>query len=501
LNLEHILPIPAYVASLAAAEGLAGGSVLRGLPAGANAIEYRMDLAGAPVGIEHLLALDSRCSILTYRTSREGGRFAGSGDAYRKKIEQAYAAGATVDVEIRSGLLADASFCPDRKRVIASAHPAAGLPPVTAREAACVEARAVKLVWPAGSLGESLAVASQQAGADARVAIVPMGRASAPGRILSSRFGAALTYGSAGVATAEGQLRLAEMLEVYRVADRHPVERLFGIIGREAASTLSPVIHNALFARYGLPWLYLPLPIDDFEAEWPALGAFEPAFAGLSVTIPWKGAAAAVARPSEEVKATGVANTLLRQTAFENQKSAIGTWDAFNTDVDGVFAPLADFGGGNGRAAVVVGAGGAGRAAALAALRLGYEVTLASRRPERAQEAAAALGIRTAPVRELPGIVADLWIHATPLGGSGDDPLPLPQEAFTSRPIVLDCVYRRDAQGALEQTRLVREARSAGCRVIDGATMLAHQAVRQAALFEVPEATPEEILGMLGRRP
>jgi 3-dehydroquinate dehydratase / shikimate dehydrogenase len=496
LILEHVVPIPAYVASLAAGDPLRVEAALRSLPAGANAVEFRMDLADA-VPDSSLLRLGSLCTILTYRTRREGGRLAASRDDYRRAVERAYAAGATVDVEIRSGLLSDPGFCPDRTRVIASAHPAPGLAPVREDEALAVAARAVKLVVSGGSLGESLAAAARQRHAAPRLAVIPMGVAAAPGRILSSRFGAPLTYGSLERATGQGQLPLADMLSIYGVADRRPIERLFGIVARDPASTLSPMAQNALWTRRGLPGLYLPLPVDDFSADWSALDAFEPAFQGVSVTIPWKAAAAGVGVPSEEVRAIGVANTLVRNGAA---RRGARNWKAFNTDVEGVFQPLADFGGGNGRAAVVVGSGGAARAAGLAAARLGYEVTFSSRQPDHARKAAAALGASSVPLSMLPTLVADLWIHATPLGRSDEDPLPIPPEALACRPIVFDCVYRRGPGGAGEETRLVRRARDAGCRVIDGLTMFAHQAARQAALFGIADATAEEILEVLGKR-
>jgi shikimate 5-dehydrogenase len=202
------------------------------------------------------------------------------------------------------------------------------------------------------------------------------------------------------------------------------------------------------------------------------------------VTRPWKLAAMRAGAPSEDVRAAGAANTLVR---------ARGGWRAENTDVDGVFDPLADHDTGEGRTALVLGAGGAARAAAVAARRLGYEVALSARRDEEADRVAAQLGVDSLAWDDVGASEADLYVNATPAGLGEADPPAVPAGALAGKPLVFDCVYRRDGG----ETATIRAARAAGCATVDGLAMLAAQAVRQAHLFGVTDATPEEVRDIL----
>ena len=488
---EKILQLPAYVASLAPAD-LADARRLASLvPAGATAIEYRVDLAAEPLPAEALVALDRRPAIVTVRTVREGGRFAGSREEYRKRVASAYEAGATVDVEFSSGLLAEAGELPDRRRVVASLHCPFSMPENWSSILPAMRAtgaRAVKLVAGAADVPASLSIAAVQRGQDGSgVTVFPMGPASAPGRVLSALFGGSLVYGSVGSIerrTAPGQLTLEDLLSVYRVQSPRKIEALYGIVGSDVSESLSPYLHNALFRSRGLPHLYLPLPVADFDRARPQELAFDPPFRGFSVTRPWKLRAAETAVPSEDVRATRAANTLLL---------ARGRWRAENTDVDGIFDPLADHDTGEGRSAVVLGAGGASRAAVVAAKKIGYEVLVASRRNEQADALAAELGADSLAWEDVAKSEADLYVNATPIGSSDEDPPALPASVLESRPLVFDCVYRRDGRA----TPTIRAARAAGCPVVEGIRMFAGQAVRQARLFGVADATQEEVTTLL----
>lgn len=476
------------MASLAPADLEDARRLVSLVPAGATAIEYRADLATEPLPVEALLALDRRPSIVTVRTVREGGGFVGSREEYRSRVNAAYEAGATVDVEFSSGLLSEAGELSDRRRVVVSLHCPFSLPEDWASILPAMRAtgaRAVKLVAGAADLPASLAIAAIQRGQDGTGASVfPMGPASAPGRVLSALFGGSLIYGSVDRRTAPGQLTLEDLLSVYRVQSLRKIEALFGIVGSDVSESLSPYLHNALFRSRGLAFLYLPLPVTDFDRVRPQELTFDPPFRGFSVTRPWKLRAAEAAIPSEDVRATRAANTLL---------FARGRWRAENTDVDGIFDPLADHDTGEGRSAVVLGAGGAARAAVVAAKKIGYEVLVASRRDDRADALATELSVDSLAWEDVAKSEADLYVNATPIGSSEEDPPALPARVLEHRPLVFDCVYRRDGHA----TPTIRAARAAGCPVVEGIQMFAAQAVRQARLFGVAAATQEEVAGLL----
>ena len=458
------------------------------VPPEATAIEYRVDLATETLPAAAVCALDRRPSIVTCRTVREGGDFDGSPEEYRRIAADAYEAGAAVDVEFSSGLLSEKGNFPDRSRVIASFHSPFSLPADWEGLLAGMRAtgaRAAKLVAGAADLPASLAVAAIQKRCDGNgVSVFPMGPASAAGRVLSALFGAALVYGSVEGQTAAGQLALADLICVYRVRSRRRIESLFGIVGADVSESLSPYLHNALFASRDLPSLYLPLPVADFDRVKPQELSFDPPFRGFSVTRPWKRRAAATAVPSEDTRATGAANTLVW---------ARGRWRAENTDVDGIFDPLADHDTGEGRSAVILGAGGAARAAVVAARKLGYEVMIAARRDEEADALARELAVDSLAWEDVGGSEADLYVNATPVGARDEDGPALDAGVLSHRPLVFDCVYRRDGR----PTPTIAAARAAGCPTVEGIRMFAAQAVRQARLFGVADAAAEEVARLL----
>jgi shikimate dehydrogenase/3-dehydroquinate dehydratase type I len=486
--MDRVLPIPVYIASLAPKDAEDAGRLAALIPPAANAVEFRMDLAERPIPLAALLALDPRPMIVTWRSLAEGGDFSGSAEEYRRLLDEAYAAGATVDVEHARGLLADPRRFPQRERVLVSHHSPFGLPADWEGKVSAMRqagARAVKLVAGVADIAGSLRLADLQRNQrDSSVAIFPMGPTSAPGRVLSALFGASLVYGPVERETAAGQVAIGDLLGIYDVHRRRAIESLFGVIAGSTARSLSPYLYNAIFRARDLPYLYLPLQVSDFDREKPHEILFDPPFRGFAVTQPWKLAAARAGKPSDDVRLIGASNTLVRDR---------GGWRAENTDVDGVFDPLADHGTGEGRSAVVVGAGGAARAAVVAARRLGYEVAVTARRDAEADRLAEALRVDSLAWSDLAASEADLYVNATPVGWRDDDPPAIPSNLFEGRPLVFDCVYRRDGR----ETSTIRAARAAKCPTVAGLQMFATQAVRQAQLFGVDDVTVDEVTSIL----
>jgi shikimate dehydrogenase len=110
----------------------------------------------------------------------------------------------------------------------------------------------------------------------------------------------------------------------------------------------------------------------------------------------------------------------------------------------------------------------------------------------KAAALSAEFGVSSADAKDLPGMRADVWVNATPLGSADDDPLPFPVSVLGPEIGIVDFVYRREGE-----TTLVRTARARGASIADGLELLARQAVGQAVLFGVADATLEEIDAIL----
>ena len=251
-------------------------------------------------------------------------------------------------------------------------------------------------------------------------------------------------------------------------ADRVP---LAAVIGRPVSHSRSPALFAHWLSTLGLRGHYVPIEVApdrlaDALRALPGLG-----FVGVNVTVPLKEAALRLAdRASDRAAAIGAANTLtFREDGIH----------ADNTDGHGFLANLRagapDWDVGRGPA-VVLGAGGAARAA-LAALREAGapEIRLLNRTRARAEALAAAVG---------PSVVVQEWgeagaalegaatvVNATSLGMVGQPPLDVALDALAPAAVVTDLVY------APLETPLLAAARARGCVAVDGLGMLIHQAV------------------------
>jgi shikimate dehydrogenase len=213
----------------------------------------------------------------------------------------------------------------------------------------------------------------------------------------------------------------------------------------------------AAFAELGLDWRYLKLPVPPERFVETARALPASGYRGANVTIPHKLAAHALAdERTPAAAAIGAANTL----TFEH-----GRVLADNTDAGGLSDALGE--GVHGRTALVLGAGGAGRAAVWALRDAGAEVAVWNRTPERARELAAEMGVAHA---ERPGLPADVLVNATSLGLHGED-LPAELEPAPAA-VVLDLVYGD------EPTALCRWAEAGGARVVEGLEVLVRQGAR-----------------------
>ncbi len=298
-----------------------------------------------------------------------------------------------------------------------------------------------------------------------------MGMAGLPSRVLGLRAGAVFTFASAtgGEATAEGQLPARALLQTYRAPALGPQTRVYGVAGNPVAHSLSPVLHNAAFRAAGLDAVYLPLHTTSM-GDLLELVAGLP-LAGLSVTMPWKIEIARHLHTLDPLAAAiGAVNTVVR--------GPDGALWGTNTDADTITELLEERIALHGARVLLLGAGGAARAAAFALRSRGAGVWILNRTQSAAQELARASGAELADRTRLGGF--DAVVQATPAGMRGDAAEAvslLDAEALAGVRVVLEMVYHPP------ETPLTRLASSLGIAVISGLAMFTHQGARQWELW------------------
>jgi 3-dehydroquinate dehydratase/shikimate dehydrogenase len=279
--------------------------------------------------------------------------------------------------------------------------------------------------------------------------------------VCAARFGSAWTY--AGTLDGIGQIGPAALVEQYGFRSITADTRIFGIVGRPLSHSVSPAMHNAALRAAGIDAVYLSLPAVDVDDFFAFAGAFD--VSGASVTIPYKVDLAARADEVDPlVRRVGALNTL---------RMVGGRWHGANTDVAGFLEPLRRRGLAlRGLRAAVLGAGGSARAVTVALTGAGAIVTVHARDRERAQRLAEASGAQAAAWPPASGSW-ELLVNCTPVGmHPAVEVTPVPAELLTGA-VVYDLVYN-----PLE-TRLLADARRAGCQPIGGLDMLVAQAQDQ----------------------
>jgi len=254
--------------------------------------------------------------------------------------------------------------------------------------------------------------------------------------------------------------------------------RLYGVFGHPVGHSLSPLMHNSAFASMGINAVYLAFDVDKIGPAVDALRTF--GMGGASVTIPHK---IAVMDHLDEVdpaaRAMGAVNTIVNRD---------GHLFGCNTDGPGAVSALGGETALAGKNLVILGSGGAARAIAFAAKDCGAALFVANRREDEAQARALAeeLLCPAALLEQINELPCDILVNATPVGMTpheGDTPVE--KGFFRPGMKVMDAVY-----SPLE-TRLLREAKQAGCIVVDGLNMFVYQGAGQFALWTGRKAPVE----------
>ena len=255
--------------------------------------------------------------------------------------------------------------------------------------------------------------------------------------------------------------------------------RRAAVIGHPIAHSRSPQMHNAAYEALGLDWRYEAIDVPPRELEGFVRGLADSELSGINVTIPHKQAVLEWCDwVAAEATAAGSVNTIV----VGDDGRLIG----HSTDGAGLLWAL---GAHDPSEALVLGAGGAARAAAMALVGAGWQVSVAARRAEAAREVG--VPVTGWPPSELPQLV----VNATPVGQSGDlDALPLDAALLRPDLTVCDLAYRGDGR----PTPLVAAASARGARVVDGLEVLVGQGILAFELL-TGQPAPVEVMRSAAR--
>lgn len=441
----------------------------------ADMFEIRGDLV-TDIDLLTILRVRTKPLIFTARSASEGGKMKDDDPKRRALLHEAVRRGYDyVDVEYRSGFF-DIMTEKAGHGLIVSYHDMTGTPQdlEVLYEGMCkTGADVVKIAVSPRSMtevGRLMELARRHAHSTPPLIAIALGPLGAVSRITGPKYGAPFVFASTGKGheAAAGQIPAEEMDTVYNVKTIGPQTRVYGLVGGDVLRSLSPAIHNRGFSESGMDAVFVPLQSDS-------LGAFFQAFphlglSGFSVTRPYK---------VEMVGRMQAVDATVAQCGSVNTVVVHDTGQLHGTSTDGlgVVTPLRKRGEIKGKSVLILGAGGAARAAAAALEERGATVRILARNREKALQVGAEVGCAAGDLSVLLNSQWDILINATPVGGGSlAEQTLVPKALLKSGSTVLDMIY-----DPLE-TRLLREAAQAGCTVISGFEMLLAQA---AAQFEV----------------
>jgi 3-dehydroquinate dehydratase / shikimate dehydrogenase len=470
-------------------------------PSGATMIELRADLLGSGVSLGGLVAASPLPVLLTLRSRAEGGAGPdGAGDRAAFFREAAASAAALIDVEAERDFGVLDGVVP-RERAVLSIHgPAAPCHDLRERTARLLEAgtRLAKVAPEVRNLADLVAVLGLAQEFDRgkrgerRAVVLAMGEVGRAARLLGPLLAAPVAYvaWAAGRSAAEGQYTVEELLQhIGHLAGRP--RRLFAVLGERAAMSWSPRMHNAAYRALELPHLFVPLPVASAKelgallvpSGRGPLDAIGLAVGGYAVTMPWKEAAAARC----DLVAPRAARAYAVNTVLARPGKTLGDL----TDIDGISRVVHEAGVDLTRArAVILGTGGAARAAAVALNLAGAAVGIVGRDAAKAADVASRLGVAACTLGETQH--ADVVVNATPLGLDAPPDLLLDGVRAPAGALVVDLPYGE------APTRLAELAAARGWSYVDGREVLLYQGVSQFAAMNGAAPPVRAMAGALG---
>ncbi len=456
-------------------------------------IEFRLDYLSKPaLGLAKLKTFvefhPEALIVATCRRAVNGGKFRGSVASQIDLLVKAANLGChLVDVEVETAAqLKPADFNRLRRsaNLILSFHDYRGTKKLEETFAKMKQYPSdfIKIVTTANSLYDNVVMMKfleKYSHSHSMIGLC-MGEQGVISRVLSVRAGSQFTFASVhpGEETAPGQMTARTLRETFRIDQVDAATRVYGVAGDPVAHSLSPAMLNTAFRRENVNGVYLALhakSLDDLLAC-----VRDIPIAGLSITMPYKEQMLKHLDKSDPwTTKVGACNTLVR--------GQDGKLFGFNTDVNGVVRPLEIRMRLQGAKVLVLGAGGAARAAVFGLKERGADVSILNRTAGPAQKLAKQARAKVINRTMLKKLEFDVIVNATPVGMEGNrDPLPISEQEMKAK-YFFEMVYTP------AETRMIKMARARGLHVIPGSEMFVQQGARQ---FEIWSGKPAPLLEM-----
>jgi 3-dehydroquinate dehydratase/shikimate dehydrogenase len=456
-------------------------------------LEFRLDYLSRPAlalpKIKRFTDYHPHVAVIaTCRRVSGGGKFKGSIASQLDVLNKAIAAGCQlVDLELQSALKckpAQLEKLRSQAGLILSFHDFKATKKLedTLAKMTAIPADYYKVVSTATTLYDNVTMMKflEHHGDKQSLVGMCMGEQGIISRVLGVRAGSTFTFGSVSAEekTAPGQVTAQELRSIYRIDQVDAATRVYGVVGDPVAHSLSPAIMNAAMRRENVNGVYLALHAKTLKDLMACVRDIP--IHGMSVTMPYKqDIIEHLDNTDSHTTKIGACNTVVR--------AQDGKLYGFNTDTAGVVRPLERRLPLENAKILVLGAGGAARAAVFGLKERGAEVYILNRSAAPAQKLARQAHVRSIKRPDLKKLAFDVIINATPLGLGNTRDTPLKEEEIKAR-FVFDMVYDPI------ETRLLKLAKARGAEVIPGYEMFVHQAARQFEIWTGKPAPWDEML-------
>jgi 3-dehydroquinate dehydratase / shikimate dehydrogenase len=426
--------------------------------------------------------------IATCRRTGSGGKYKGSTAGQLDILTRAAAAGCqVVDVELQTALQikpAQLQKLRDKASLILSFHDFKGTKKLeeTLEKMVAFPADFYKIVTTATTLYDNVVMMKFLEKHRDQHSLVGlcMGEQGIISRVLGVRAGSVFTFGALtpDEKTAPGQATAQELRSIYRIEQVDTATRVYGVAGDPVVQSLSPVIMNAAIRRETVNGVYVALHAKTLKDLLACVRDIP--IHGLSITMPYKQSIVShLDNTDAHTTKIGACNTVVR--------AQDGKLYGFNTDSAGVVRPLEQRLTLEGAKILVLGAGGAARAAIFGLKERGAEIYILNRTAAQAQKLARQARVKSIKRADLKKLAFDVIINATPVGMGNTKDSPLNADEIKAK-YVFDMVYDP------RETRLIRLAKERGAEVIPGIEMFVHQAARQFEIWTGKPAPWDDML-------